>query len=339
MSRVFLKASQDASIYEVYPTLNTGQDEILEVGKNDGDELNLNLGAVRSLIQFDLTDLKGAPTSSRVFLNLKVAHAEKLKNDATIDFIAVSQSWTEGSGYYLQRPFVSDDGATWNNKSSGSAWALTGSSYYQIGPLISASVADLDNGEIRIELTALYERYLTASWPNYGTLITFPESDEDNTNDLGNIRFFSRQTHTVHEPTLELVWDDFSFSTGSLSAIPNINIKVVPSNLESKYNDGEKALVYFNVRNKYPAKTYTNRLRFENKYYLPSGSQYKITDAQSGTTIVPYDQYSAINCDATGSYILLDTDPLYRKRFYDLQIKIPLGSQIIYSDKYRFEIV
>ena len=33
MSRVYITASLDASIYERYANLNTGHDEILEVGK------------------------------------------------------------------------------------------------------------------------------------------------------------------------------------------------------------------------------------------------------------------------------------------------------------------
>ena len=337
MSRVFLKAQKDASIYEVYPTLNTGQDEILEVGKNNGDQLNLNLGAVRSLIQFDLSDLKGAPTSSQAYLSLKVANATDLNQNQTVTILSVSQSWSEGSGYYLQRPFVSSDGTTWINAASGSNWSVSGSSYFAYG-IISFDASDLDNGEVRVDVTDAISPIISQSANNYGLLLAFPVADENDSNNRGNIKFFSKQTHTVHEPVLELVWDDFSFVTGSLSTVPNLNIKVVPSNLKSKYNEGEKALVYFNVRDKYPAKSYTNRLRFENKYYLPSGSQYSITDAQSGTTIVPFDEYSVIDCNVSGSNILLDTDPLYRKRFYDLQLKIPIGSQIIYTEKYRFEV-
>ena len=80
MSRVYLEPTKDATIYEVFSTLNTGYDEILEVGKLRNDRQYTN-GAVRSLIQFDLTDLQGAPTTSVVFLNLAVAHAEKLRQD------------------------------------------------------------------------------------------------------------------------------------------------------------------------------------------------------------------------------------------------------------------
>ena len=63
MSRVFITASSDASIYERYASLNTGHDEILEVGKKQ-NKLETSNGRVRSLIKFTLTDLVGAPKRS-----------------------------------------------------------------------------------------------------------------------------------------------------------------------------------------------------------------------------------------------------------------------------------
>ena len=79
MSRVFITASADASIYERYANLNTGHDEILEVGKKQ-DKLEISNGRVRSLIQFTLTDLVGAPTNSDAYLSLKLANATKLNS-------------------------------------------------------------------------------------------------------------------------------------------------------------------------------------------------------------------------------------------------------------------
>ena len=122
MSRVFITASSDASIYERYANLNTGHDEILEVGKKQ-DKLEIVNGRVRSLIKFTLTDLSGAPTTSDVYLNLKVANATKLNQDELVYVYPVSRSWEEGSGYFEQSPIKSDDGATWTTYASGSNWS------------------------------------------------------------------------------------------------------------------------------------------------------------------------------------------------------------------------
>ena len=36
---------------------------------------------------------------------------------------------------------------------------------------------------------------------------------------FGNLKYFGRETHTIYPPKLEVVWDDSSWSTGSLSPL------------------------------------------------------------------------------------------------------------------------
>jgi hypothetical protein len=339
MSRIYLKASKDASIYEVYPNLNTGYDEILEVGKHKNDLTFIN-GAVRSLIEFDLTDLKGAPTSSTVFLNLKVADATKLHQDELIYIYQVSQSWAEGSGYSMQTPLVSDDGATWSYALSGSRWAASGSDY-NTTPVVSSSVTDLTNDELRIDVTDLIAPMISGSsvTSNYGLILKFSGSSENSSNNEGNVKFFSRQTHTVHEPLLELAYISQSFATGSLKTLPTFDIEIAPNNLRAEYEVGSISKLYFTVRDRYPAKSYSNTRRFANRYYLPSSSQYTVIDSTAGTTIEPFDVYSHIHCDATGSYVKLDTRSLYKNRFYDLKLKVTLGEEIYFTKPFRFKAV
>ena len=59
----------------------------------------------------------------------------------------------------------------------------------------------------------------------------------------------------------------------------------------------------------------------------------------SGTTVVPFDNYSHLDCDATGSYLMLDTKPLHKNRFYDLSLKTTLGSEVYFSRPFRFKVV
>ena len=71
----------------------------------------------------------------------------------------------------------------------------------------------------------------------------------------------------------------------------------------------------------------------------PSASIYTIVDAGSGTTVVPFDDYSHLDCDATGSYIMLDTKPLYKNRFYELSLKTTLSDEVYFSRPFRFKVV
>ena len=347
MSRVFITASSDASIYERYANLNTGRDEILEVGKKQ-DKLEIANGRVRSLIKFTLTDLFGAPTSSDVHLSLKVANATKLNQNELVYVYPVSRSWEEGSGYFEQSPIKSDDGATWTTYASGSNWSgsleIPGhgdGGDFKLTPVVSASVTDIRNDEFRINVTDVVQPMISGSSKssNYGLLLTFSGSAEADINNTGNLKFFSRQTHTVHAPVLELVWSNQSFATGSLKTLSSLDIEIAPRNMKAQYSAGAVSKMYFTVRDKYPTKVYSNTRRFSNKYYLPSGSIYTIVDAGSGTTIVPFDTYSHVDCDATGSYVMLDTKPLHKNRFYELSLKVTLSSEVYFSRPFRFKIV
>ena len=342
MSRVYITASSDTSIYERYANLNTGHDEILEVGKKQ-DTLEIVNGQVKSLIKFTLTDLVGAPTTSNAYLNLKVANATKLNQNQLVYVYPASRSWEEGSGYFEQSPIKSDDGSTWTAYASGSNWTTTGGDY-NLTPVVSASVADIVNDELRINVTPIIQPMISASagsvTSNYGMLMTYSGSSATDIKNAGNIKFFSRQTHTVHEPTLELVWLNHSIVTGSLKTLASLDIEIAPRNMKAEYTAGSVLKMYFTVRDKYPAKAYANTRRFENRYYLPpSASIYTIVDAGSGTTVVPFDDYSHLDCDATGSYLMLDTKPLHKNRFYELSLKTTLGSEVYFSRPFRFKVV
>ena len=51
------------------------------------------------------------------------------------------------------------------------------------------------------------------------------DTDEGNTTNFGNLSFFSSDTHTKYPPTLETVWDDSKWSTGSLSPLTQTNLE------------------------------------------------------------------------------------------------------------------
>jgi len=140
---------------------------------------------------------------------------------------------------------------------------------------------------------------------------------------------------------LEIAWDSQTFSTGSLQSVPSLtNIKIATSDLQETYAKGDVTRIRLVTRDPYPLKSFDSTLRYKNKYYLPSSSYYSITDVQSNTVIIPFDSYSKVDCDSNGSYITLDTEPLYTGRFYSVKLKIVSGSQTKTIDpKIQFNIL
>jgi hypothetical protein len=220
--------------------------------------------------------------------------------------------------------------------SVGVLWTIGGGNLLTGSTSASITLSEYPLQDLRIDVTNILRPIVSESLQNMfnGLVIQFPTIDELNITNEGNIKVFSTQTHTIHQPTLEISWDNQTFVTGSLSAIPSVNVKVVPENLRESYTKGDVAKVGLTVRDEYPLKSFDSTLRYKNKYYLPTSSYYSITDTQSNTVIVDFDDATKINCDVSGSYIVLDTTPLYKGRFYTLKFKVNSGdySRIINTD-------
>lgn len=331
--RTILTASKDTTLYQAYVNNNAGLDEMIEVGK----VINLSeptsstayaTGSARSLLYFELPTTASVPATASYFLNLRLANADNVKRNQEILVYQVSRSWDEGSGFFYQETENPQDGASWARCTSAVSWSNTGGDFLTGSTSQSIILSAYPLQDVRLDVTSILQPFVSESIQNTfnGLALQFPVADEQDSLNKGNIKFFSTQTHTIHQPTLEIVWDTQTFTTGSLSAVPSLNVKIVASNLREVYTKGDIDKVNFVVRDQYPLKSFDSVLRYKNKYYLPSSSYFSIVDAQSNTTVVPFDDYSKVNTDATGSYVILDTSPLYSGRFYTLKLKVVNGS-------------
>lgn len=326
--RLFLTASADNTIYQRNPTLNAGLDEILEVGKvaNPEDlEIAYSASAARALINFKLPASGSIPETASFYLNLKIANAQKLLYSQQLEIYEISGSWGEGSGYYIQQTINPSDGSTWRQSNTSVSWSNDGGDFYAT-PSKSIVLDEYPLQDLRVDVSSIMQPIIIDDRNFEGLIIKFSsESEEDYTN-KGNIKFFSRQTHTIHAPVLEVVWDTNTFITGSLKRIPNtFDIQVVPKNVKETYVRGSKEKVRFVVRDKYPQKNFNAELRYKNVYYLPTSSYFSIIDRQAGTVVSPADEFAKLNSDATGSYFILDTSNLYRNRYYAVNVEINNG--------------
>lgn len=340
--RIILTASKDTTIYQAFKNINAGLDEMLEIGKVINTDVNFTsstayaTGSARTLIYFDLPTTASVPATASYFLNLKLANVSDLNRNQELVIYQISRSWDEGSGVFYQNIENSNDGATWVKCTSNVSWSSAGGNFLTGSTSQSITLTTYPLQDIRVDITNILRPIVSQSLHStfYGLAVQFPITDELDETNQGNVKVFSTQTHTIHQPTLEIAWNSQTFSTGSLSAIPNLNVKIVPSNLRQSYTKGDVDKLTFVVRDQYPLRSFDSTLRYKNKYYLPSSSYYSIIDAQSNTTIIPFDDYSRIDTDSTSSYLVLDTSPLYKGRFYKLKLKIQNGpySRVIDTD-------
>lgn len=332
--RQFFKITQDASIYEEFTGRNAGHDEILEVGKSA-----YGTKSIRSLMQFDIATISQSlsdgiiPLDSTFELKMYVARADDLQIGQSIELNEVSRSWVEGSGYYYQNTnvpytasrvsttgYTENDGVTWRNRFSGSMWSVTGSEFS--GVSLSSSIADPVT-DMTFDVTSFVQDWVSGTVPNNGLVMKLPDVSELDDLNAGNIRFFSRQTHTVYSPTITAKYNNQVYITGSISGSNVAQTLVTPRNLQPKYRRGDIVRVDLSVRDRYPLKTFdTVFSNFAGNQRLPQTSYYSIVDVQSNADIIPFDDYSRINCDGSGSYFDFQVQGMYPGRFYKVKIKI-----------------
>ena len=160
MAYYFLFPESDTTIYS-HPDrseMNTGKDEILEIVKERGSS-DQYLYPTRILIKFKneeiqnvIRDTIGSSTfnndTSKVNLQLTSVEPKNLTAILNLTAYAVSQSWDEGTGRYLNLP-TSSNGATWkyrDNSITRIEWTTSSFASATTGSIKSSSILTQGGG-------------------------------------------------------------------------------------------------------------------------------------------------------------------------------------------------
>ena len=337
MGRQFITSLQDAAIYEQFPQRNTGFDEILELGKSRGAS-----GSIRVLVQFDVSKFT-APIGSEFFLNLRIANAERFQRNQAVELYAVSESWDEGTGVFAQDLRNPQDGATWLSRDASANWGsqdppFSASLGGSTGSLVTTHSFDWKPTDVRLDVTTVVREWIASGSfsgsTNNGLLIKIPSADETSSVVNTNLRFFSRNTHTIYPPTLEAMWNTQTMSVApscGLAAAPE-EIEIAVQNMRPEMITGSVHRIRFGVRGANILRNFrTAASRFKPGFFLPSGSHIGIQDAATKAFIVPFDTGSFLSADNTGSYFDLKIENMYINRTYKILVRTtkPWGAEVI----------
>ena len=353
----FIFADKDTTLYQSSGSLNAGLDEILEVRKDISDT-GASVNVSRILMKFDLSYISSSivsgliptpsTTGSRYYLNLYDAHSSNLTVSQSLYAHPISGSWTMGEGHTYDDP-ISKEGASWiyrHGKVNGKLWlsgpttsvSSSGGQWYSGSGYEGSFGFNHKTSDMRMEVTDIVNAWLSGSIVNEGFMIkrsgsisnANTGSDEGSTDRFGNFSFFSSDTHTKYPPTLEVVWDDSKWSTGSLSALSQTNLEdmvIYMKGLRPEYKEKSKARFRVVGRERFPDKTYSTTPSNLTSKYLPSGSSYySIADAETEDVIVPFGSGSKLSCDSTGNYFNLWLDGYQPERYYTLRFRVVSGS-------------
>lgn len=356
---------KDATIYEQYQTLNTGIDAILEISKiatrSGSADVYYNS---RALVKFDLTEFTSnfatniLTQTASFYLKLTAATPSEIPVGYTLLSYPISQSWNMGTGRYTLA-VTSSNGVSWNYRLSeintGSAWltssfaaGTTGSWATNAGggtwhtTSFATQSFDYQTTDVVMDVTSIVRAWVSGTIANEGFLIKKTDTDERSSDTFGSLRFFSKDSHTVYSPRLELRYDDSTYVTSSTLVDYTQEVAVNLSNLQTAYAEGSKARINVSARPKYPDRTFATMSYYYDIYRLPSSSFYSLRDAHSNDVIIPFDESNTkISADSNGSYFVLNFNGLAPERYYRLLIKSKTASaeEYVYDKNWIFKVV
>lgn len=231
---------------------------------------------------------------------------------------------------YEARGAVNSGGGTWYTTSF-----LTGNNYYQS--------FDKYVQNLNVEVTDYINDFLQGHRENYGFIILKSKEDESSTRKFGSAQFFSSDTHTIYVPTLEVRWNNTTFSTGSLSPQTNSDLILYMKDFQNEYKENSKSKIRVFGRERYPSRTFSTSSPIKSVKYLPTTTYYSVVDADTNKTFIPFDDtYTKLSCDSTSNYFNFWFDGLQPERYYKFVFKIEdntNGTTKFYDDNFYFKVI
>tara|TARA_R110000796_G_scaffold64191_5_gene148746 strand:+ start:182 stop:1306 length:1125 start_codon:yes stop_codon:yes gene_type:complete len=361
----------DATLYSGYRDANTGLDEILEASTNfliqNPQVVGPNPEASRFLLQFNpaeitsLFETKIKASTWRADLRCFTANVTGLSSTSTLSINAIAESWNMGTGKYLDLP-ENQSGTSWrySQYTGGTQWTTSsytagttgsyntttnptsaGGGTWYTGSEASFTFQYYTDPDINANVTPIVTNWSSSAFENYGVIVRQSASQEfvNNINEQTTLKYFSRDTHTIYPPQLEFKWDDFTYTTGSLTVL-----NTLPATIEVSDNPGifySQSVNRFrvNARPKYPPRVYQTGSLYTKNYALPEESYYSIKDVYTNEVAISYDStYTKVSCDSTGSFFDLYLDGLQPERYYRIEIKTTIGATVLIVDTEEFKI-
>ena len=330
--------TKDATLYSLFPSMNTGLDEIVEATETSFAYADPNPQTSRFLINFeeneidDVLENKIGISSSVQLLNNNlwksnlqcfIATSTGLQANTTVECYPVYGNWDMGTGRYLDSP-LNSSGTSWiwrtYSGSGGTQW-LTGSypacvtasfnfptsskgggNWFTGSPVpwfnsntypisASATFGYWESKDLNLNVTNIIRARYTGSITTDGFLIKQSVEFINNKDVQPELKYFSRDTHTIYPPALQFSWRDYTWNTGSST---QTILNTLPATLTLANNPGTFYSQSYNrfrinVRPEYPPQLWQTSSAYVNNYYLPTSSWYAIKDFDTNEYVVEFE--------------------------------------------------
>ena len=382
--------TKDATLYSLFPNMNTGLDEIVEATETSFAYSDPNPQTSRFVINFseneidDVLENKIGISSSAQLLNNNlwkanlqcfIATSTGLQSNTTVECFPVYGDWDMGTGRYLDDP-IATNGTSWiwrtYSGSGGTQWITSsypsnvtasfnttyavagGGNWFTGSPYpwfnsntypITASVTFgfFDSKDLNLNVTNIVRARYTGSITGDGFILKQAVEFINNKDVQPELKYFSRDTHTIYPPALQFSWRDYVFNTGSSTqTIQNaLPVTVTLAQNPGTFYPQSYNRFRINIRPEYPIQLWTTGSVYTNNYYLPTASYWAIKDLDTNEVVIDFDtQFTQISADATSSYFDVWMNGLEPERYYAILIKSEIaGTTQVFDDQYYFKVI
>jgi hypothetical protein len=225
--------------------------------------------------------------------------------------------------------------AGWYKNSGGGSWYTA-----SLGNTSYSQTFTKYNKNLNVDVTEYVNDWVGGLRPNNGFIIKRPAAQESGSVKYGSSKFFSNNTHTIYVPTLEVRWDDSSFSTGSLDELTADDITLYIKNLNSEYKELSKARIRVVGRETYPQRSFADSNPYTTIKHLPQTTYYQVRDVDTNQVLIPYDtSHTKVSCDSTGNYFNFWFNTLQPERYYQFEFRVDRAGKKQYFDGFIFKVV
>ena len=182
---------------------------------------------------------------------------------------------------------------------------------------------------------------------NHGFLLGFSGSQETDSTTFGQLKFFSKQSHTIFSPKLEVRWDDSSFDSNVTGSLLSLNVTGTEDNylyvkrLKDKYKETDKVKFRVGARKRYIQKTFSTSFHTVSQSYVPQTcGSYAIRDVATGEDIIPFSDFTKISTDISGSFFTQWLNTFEPNRVYKIMLKLKTDdkNEQIFDEDFEFKV-
>ena len=157
---------------------------------------------------------------------------------------------------------------------------------------------------------------------------------------MGELKYFSVDSHTIYPPRLAFKWDDSVHSSQSLAKQKG-ELSVSLYRNREEYNQNDEAIFRVHVRDKYPTRQFTSSSNFINVGYFTTSSFYSIRDAHTEQEIIPFDnKFTKLSADSDGMFFKIFMKGLQPERYYRVLFKHTNNEGTkVYDSNHHFKVV